>query len=130
MMEDQMALKTPVTSRVPRRYMIHNLTGSTIFYSPSDIEHTQHIYQARHAINWKAYITSHVYEKKHDFSWLSPERKLAHLAEEAHVSLPNGRSEKLKAIPTQRSCELQAPDGTVITSYNTGLISIQFQGFW
>ena len=44
-LEDQMALSMPVTSRVPRRYMIHNLTGSTIFYSPSDIEHTQRLYQ-------------------------------------------------------------------------------------
>eukprot|EP00955_Chlamydomonas_euryale_P056086 356310-Chlamydomonas_euryale.AAC.4 len=30
--EDQMALRAPVTTRVPRRYMIHNLTGATIYY--------------------------------------------------------------------------------------------------
>ena len=44
--------------------------------------------------------------------------------------LPHGRSEKLKVEPTQRPCELQAADGSVITSFNTGLICIQFHGFW
>ena len=93
---EQMALSTPVTSRVPRRYIIHNLSGSTIYYSPADIEHAKTLFQ-----------------KKHLFA------------------LPHGRSEKLKVDPSMRMCELQASDGThIFTSYRTGVISIQFHGFW
>jgi len=45
-------------------------------------------------------------------------------------TLPHGRSEKLRVDPSQRACELQAADGTVITSYRTGVISLQFHGLW
>lgn len=44
--------------------------------------------------------------------------------------LPHGRSERLRVDPSQRVCELQAVDGTVITSYRTGVISLQFHGLW